>query len=161
MGSNSGIDVGRRLVDAVRWWEEGLLAALGAAGHRGMSRTQVLLLCAMDPESGTRASELAKALGVTRQSVHQDVRKLAGRGLVGQRPDPGSRAAKRVVLTDEGQAVRRTALERAHDLEQELAHRLGADAWAGLRAGLDADWGGPVRPEAPAVSASGPGPRGA
>lgn len=152
MSSTPGIGLARELVDAVRWWEEGLLAALDAAGHRRLGRTQVLLLCEVDPQVGTRASELAKSLGVTRQSIHQDVRKLCGMGLLDQQPDPGSRAAKRVVLTADGHALRRDAVEAATRLERELALRLGDEAWGGLRSALAADWGSPVASDSPAAS---------
>lgn len=134
-------NIGQGLLGGVRWFDESLQSLLEAEGFPRASRTQSMLLGSIDIEGGTSASELARRVGVTRQAVHQEVRRLADLGLLEQRPDPDNRAAKRVCLTDYGLAATRAALKAIQQIEQTLAERLGARRLSQLRRTLFADWG--------------------
>ena len=54
---------------------------------------------------GTRVTELARRMGITKQAVSQLIDDLEGLGMVERRPDPDDRRAKRVVFTNEGRAM--------------------------------------------------------
>ncbi|MFJ6698166.1 MarR family winged helix-turn-helix transcriptional regulator [Streptomyces sp. NPDC091272] len=130
------------LGDARRWFEEGLLAALEEAGVATVSPTQVQLFAVLD-ESGTTVSELARRMGVTRQTAHQAVHGLIAANLLEQLPDPASARQRLVRRTDEGERIHRLAEAVLAGLEDRLAERIGQDAVAALRGGLTAPWGRP------------------
>jgi len=79
-------------------------------------------------------SELSRALGVTRQSVHNTVHKLVNAGLVQLTPSPNSKRDKLVVVTDQGQETRKLAAKNLRQIEQELAQRIGKQDLESLRA---------------------------
>ncbi|MBQ0862684.1 MULTISPECIES: MarR family winged helix-turn-helix transcriptional regulator [Streptomyces] len=136
------------LTEARRWFEDGLLAALEAAGAAPVSPTQAQLFSVLD-EAGTTVSELARRMGVTRQTAHQAVHSLVAAGLLEQVPDPASARRRLIRRTQEGARVHARAERVLAALEGRLAERIGAEQVAALRAALEAAWGPPpdVRPE--------------
>ncbi|MEU8890172.1 MarR family winged helix-turn-helix transcriptional regulator [Streptomyces sp. NPDC048442] len=130
------------LGDARRWFEEGLLAALEEAGVAPVSPTQVQLFAVLD-ENGTTVSELARRMGVTRQTAHQAVHGLIAAGLLEQLPDPTSARQRLVKRTEEGGRTHRRAETVLARLEDRLAERIGRDTVDALRAALETPWGRP------------------
>ncbi|MFC5148839.1 MarR family winged helix-turn-helix transcriptional regulator [Streptomyces aureoversilis] len=126
--------------DARRWFEEGLLSAMEAAGATPVSPTQVQLFAVLD-EDGTTASELARRMGVTRQTAHQAVQGLIAAGLLVQVPDPASARQRLIRRTEEGERAHRQAGVILERLEEELAERIGRESFDALRAALEAPWG--------------------
>jgi DNA-binding MarR family transcriptional regulator len=133
------------LGDARRWFEDGLLAALEEAGLAPVSPTQVQLFAALD-ESGTTVSELARRMGVTRQTAHQAVHGLVGAGLLEQTPDPASGRRRLIRRTPDGAHAHHRAGLILDRLEEQLAERIGAEAVTALRTALEAPWGPPPAP---------------
>jgi DNA-binding MarR family transcriptional regulator len=128
------------LGDARRWFDEALLAALDEAGASQVSPTQLGLFSVLD-EDGTTVSELARRMGVTRQTAHQAVHGLVHLGLLEQAPDPGSARRRLIRRTPEGQRAHERADLVLRRLEETLAERIGRDTVAALRAALEAPWG--------------------
>jgi len=128
------------LGDARRWFEDGLVAALEAAGAEPVSPTQVQLFAVLD-DHGTTVSELARRMGVTRQSAHQAVHGLVAAGLLEQAPDPTSARQRLIRRTAEGERTHRQAGEILTGLEDRLAERIGRDTVDALRSALEAPWG--------------------
>ncbi|MFE0106187.1 MarR family winged helix-turn-helix transcriptional regulator [Streptomyces sp. NPDC059009] len=124
------------LGDARRWFDEGLLAAMAAAGATPVSPTQVQLFAVLD-ESGTTVAELARRMGVTRQTAHQAVHGLVATGLLEQIPDPDSARQRLIRRTAEGERAHRQAESTLGELEERLADRIGHDTVAALRAALE------------------------
>lgn len=85
------------LGDARRWFEEGLLAALEAAGATPVSPTQAQLFAVLD-DQGATVSELARRMGAKRQTVHQAVHGLR----------------RRAAQASPGPRLRPTALDSPH-----------------------------------------------
>lgn len=134
------------LLRGYRWFEDGLLTSLEEAGSPEITRAQSLVFAHFDRE-GTRPSELARRMGISRQAVHQTVNELVELGLVELVPDPVSRRAKLVLLTPLGRRTVQAALAIFGELEEELARRIGRKSVTELRRTLEADWGAPaVRP---------------
>ncbi|MFI0259649.1 MarR family winged helix-turn-helix transcriptional regulator [Streptomyces sp. NPDC017056] len=133
------------LGDARRWFEEGLLAALEAGGATPVSPTQTQLFAALD-DQGTTASELARRMGVTRQTAHQAVHGLIAAGLLEQVPDPASARQRLIRRTEEGERAHRRAVRILEQLEERLAGRIGREAVDALRAALETPWGQPPTP---------------
>ncbi|MET9548663.1 MarR family winged helix-turn-helix transcriptional regulator [Streptomyces sp. NPDC006627] len=135
-------DLPQLLGDARRWCEEGLFAAMAAAGETPVSPTQVQLCSVLD-EEGTTVSELARRMGVTRQTAHQAVHGLVAAGILEQVPDPASARQRLIRRTPEGERAHRLAKAALARIEEQLAARIGEDLAAALRAALEAPWGPP------------------
>ncbi|MFB4300513.1 MarR family winged helix-turn-helix transcriptional regulator [Actinomadura sp. NTSP31] len=140
--TSTGHDLPRLLGNARRWFDEGLTAAMRETGEQPVSPTQFGLFAVLD-DDGTTVSELARRMGVTRQTVHQAVHGLVGAGLLEQTPDPGSARQRLIRRTAEGERVHRRALDVLERLERTLAERIGAETVEALRSALEAPWGPP------------------
>ncbi|MFD7292505.1 MarR family winged helix-turn-helix transcriptional regulator [Streptomyces sp. NPDC059897] len=143
MTSEPRRDLPQLLGDARRWFEDGLLAELESQGVAPITPTQVQLFAMLDTD-GTTVSELARRMGVTRQTVHQAVRTLIEDGLLQQVPDPASARQRLVRRTAHGRRAHERARRALDGLEARLAERIGEDALGALRAALEAPWGGPA-----------------
>lgn len=85
---------------------------------------------------GTRSSELARRLGVSKQAVGQLVAELEAMGVVERRPDPDDGRAKRVCFTDRGMRSLLNGLDHLRGVEEELAAAVGAETMASLHDAL-------------------------
>ena len=119
------------LLRASRWFDRQLLQKLEALGWPRLSGSQSLVFANLD-EDGTPPAELARRLGMTRQSAGQLIAGLVHLGLIVTVPNPARRGGLLVRLSDEGHAVRRDAGKVFAGLEA----RLGARAET-LRAALE------------------------
>ncbi|MEU4212374.1 MarR family winged helix-turn-helix transcriptional regulator [Streptomyces sp. NPDC026206] len=133
------------LGDARRWFEEGLLAALEAAGATPVSPTQAQLFAVLD-DQGTTVSELARRMAVTRQTAHQAVHGLVAAGLLEQIPDPASARQRLIRRTRDGERAHRQAGLILERLEEQLAQRISRETVDALRTALEAPWGRPPSP---------------
>lgn len=144
-GSPSELPPGRLALALLRtadWLDDALLARLARDGWPVLTRSQAQVFAHLDRD-GTSISELARRLGVTRQSAHALVEGLVELGVVELRPDPGDRRLRLVALTSEGRRLVRRADRHLRDLEDELARRIGAGRVRSLRRALVADPGPP------------------
>ncbi len=69
---------------------------------------------------GTRLTELARRMGITKQAVSQLVDELERLEVVCRQPDPEDRRAKRVVFTDHGRAMMLDGLSILKAIEGEV-----------------------------------------
>ncbi|BAC68766.1 MarR family transcriptional regulator [Streptomyces avermitilis] len=135
-------------LEAKRWFDDALLASMRAAGEQPVSIAQGAVFAVLDDE-GTSISELARRIGITRQTAHQAVHGLIGMGLLEQVSDPASARSSLVRTTAEGTRVHQRAQTALALIEQVLADRIGADAATALRRALSEPWGQPPSVEAP------------
>lgn len=140
--TGTGRDLPQLLDDARRWFEEALLTALEEAGETPVSPTQLRLFAVLD-EQGTTVSELARRMGVTRQTAHQAAHGLVAEGLLEQLPDPDSGRRRLIRRTAAGERAHRRARLVLDRLEEELAGRIGRGTTEALRAALETPWGEP------------------
>jgi DNA-binding MarR family transcriptional regulator len=145
MQSTTRRNLPQLLGEARRWFEEGLLSALEAAGATPVSPTQAQLFAVLDDE-GTTVAELARRMGVTRQTAHQAVHGLVTTGLLEQTPDPASARQRLIRRTPEGERAHRQAGVILERLEEQLAERIGRETVDALRATLETSWGRPPSP---------------
>jgi DNA-binding MarR family transcriptional regulator len=137
----------RGLLRAYYWMDESLQNGLQQAGFRPRTRTQTMIL--INISNGiTRAAELARVLGVSRQAIQQQINELEQDELVTQIPDPEDRRANRIVFSERGSELINAALASLRQAEQSLAIRIGYEGVGQLRRALKADWG-PVIGESP------------
>ncbi|MGW8375558.1 MarR family winged helix-turn-helix transcriptional regulator [Streptomyces sp. ODS28] len=138
----AGRDLPQLFGDARRWFEEALLSTLEEQGETRVSPTQARLFAVLEKE-GTTVSELARRMGVTRQTAHQAVHGLVAEGLLEQVPHPDSARRRLIRRTPEGERAHRRAGRILDRLEEELTARIGEDAVTALRAALERPWGEP------------------
>ncbi|WP_079191248.1 MarR family transcriptional regulator [Streptomyces sp. CB00455] len=138
------------LTQAKRWFEDALLAGMRSADEQPVSAAQAAVFATLD-DGGTSIAELARRIGVTRQTAHQAVHSLVGLGLLEQVPDPASARSTLVRVTVEGARVHRRALATITVIEDVLADRIGAAATEALRSALTQPWGEPPLVTAPDV----------
>ena len=114
----------RGLLRAYYWMDESLQNGLQQAGFRPRTRTQTMIL--INISNGiTRAAELARVLGVSRQAIQQQINELEQDELVTQIPDPEDRRANRIVFSEKGSELINAALASLRQAEQSLAIRIG------------------------------------
>ncbi len=130
----------RGLLRAYYWMDESLQNGLQQAGFRPRTRTQTMIL--INISNGiTRAAELARVLGVSRQAIQQQINELETDELVTQIPDPEDRRANRIVFSEKGSELINAALASLRQAEQSLAIRIGYESVGHLRRALMSDWG--------------------
>jgi DNA-binding MarR family transcriptional regulator len=130
----------RGLLRAYYWMDESLQNGLVQAGFQPRTRTQTMIL--INISNGiTRAAELARVLGVSRQAIQQQINELERDDLVTQIPDPEDRRANRIVFSERGSRLINAALTSLRQAEQALATRLGYDTVRHMRNALTSDWG--------------------
>jgi len=146
------IPLARLLLDRFRWTDTALRAHLAALGWPSMTPAQSLVFATIDT-NGTRSTDLALAIGVSRQAIHQTINELVDIGLLELVDDPSDGRAKLVRVTAAGReniAAARTALSQ---IEAHLRTRIGSRNVDSLRSALAADWG---PPDSPSPTATGP-----
>jgi DNA-binding MarR family transcriptional regulator len=85
---------------------------------------------------GLRATEIAAAARITKQSMGTLVDQLEERGYVERVDDPEDRRAKRVRLTSRGRRLGRDMRAAVRYVEEDWARRIGVDRLAALRSTL-------------------------
>ncbi len=82
---------------------------------------------------GTRPSELAARLGMSKQALNYLLGELERRGYLERRVDPQDRRSKRIALTQRGERAGWVMRGAVSELEREWEARLGAKRFADLR----------------------------
>ncbi|MBL4683930.1 MAG: winged helix-turn-helix transcriptional regulator [Nannocystaceae bacterium] len=87
-------------------------------------------------EGGTRVTDLANKVGITKQAVGQLVDDLQRFGVVERVPDPDDRRAKRVCFTEAGRASMLQGLKHLREIERELGRAIGRKTMTALHDAL-------------------------
>lgn len=85
---------------------------------------------------GTRATELARRMGITKQAVGPILDELEGFGVIERVPDPADGRARIVRFTEGGRAGLLAGLGLLAEIEAELSERVGAERIARLKVDL-------------------------
>jgi DNA-binding MarR family transcriptional regulator len=104
-------------------------------GRPRLRRSHTSLLPHIDLD-GTRITDLADRLGVSKQAASQLVDELVGWGVLAREPDPDDARARRVVYTPLGRDGLLQGLASLRQMEQELAQAIGKERMAELRRAL-------------------------
>lgn len=145
------IPVGRglmtSLLEGFMWLDRGLQQNLQAQGLPSVRRLESMVLVYV--ASGIqRPSDLARTLGVTRQSINSAIRELEEKRLIELAPDQADKRCKLIRFSREGRPVHLAAATIMSNLEAALTDRLGEQTIDALLEGLGDDWG-----DVPTVSA--------
>lgn len=114
------------LFQAARRLNEHALGRVRAETGRSNLRPAHTQLFAHIDLDGTRLTELATRVGVTKQAVAQLVDELESMGTLERRPDPDDRRAKRIAFSEQGRRNLLHGLGLLDLIEVDLASALGA-----------------------------------
>ncbi|RZI88913.1 MAG: MarR family transcriptional regulator [Microbacterium sp.] len=120
----------RKLVNAA-------VAELAAQGYADVRPSLHYAMSAIDLGAGT-ASELGRALSVTKQAASKTITLLEGRGWVALRDDAADRRRKQIVVTELGHDVMRAGESIFDELRQTWSDRVGSDVLRDLEEQLAA-----------------------
>lgn len=127
--------VGWDLWQAAAAWQRRFQSDMVAAGHAWFAEARAGVLAHLD-RGGSRQSDLARRMGVSKQAIQQFVDGLVADGVVERRADPADARGRWVVLTARGRAVHADANRIKRAIEAEWQKRLGKSAFAALRRAL-------------------------
>ncbi len=127
--------VGDPLIRSARMFYAEVVTRLRARGYPDVRLAHTDLLAYLDREHGTRATDLAERLEVTKQAVGQQVAELERLGWCERVPDPTDGRARLVRITEDGLRVLVEGLEVFAELEADLRARIGDEAFVALRLG--------------------------
>src|SRR5690349_1641336 len=113
------------LVKAARLVNERAIARAREVTGHARFRPSIANLFPHIALEGTRVSDLATRLGISKQAVSKLVAELAGDGLVALLPDPLDARARLVRFTDEGIAAMHAGMTVFREIETDLASRVG------------------------------------
>jgi DNA-binding MarR family transcriptional regulator len=91
----------------------------------------------IDPECGSRLTDLAERAMMTKQTVGEVVSDLEQRGYLERVADPSDGRAKIIRFTDRGQGAYRIGREVIDEIERDWAERYGEERIAALRQALE------------------------
>jgi DNA-binding MarR family transcriptional regulator len=115
------------LCSRIRAAERALIAHHEAVlRSHGLAMTQYLVLLALSREGGMSAAQLARACGVTQQSMASVLIGLQSKGMIERTPSPLHAKVQVVTLTPEGDKTFRGAYGEVGVLERELSRAFTA-----------------------------------
>jgi len=112
-------------------------ARLAAAGFDDLPRNGPFVLGALANWGGS-ASDMTRALGVTKQAASQLIDTLVLRGYLTREVNPSDRRRMAIDLTDRGRAAAAVVRGAVGEVDAQLAEMISPAELAGLRAGLAA-----------------------
>lgn len=124
--------VAQLLFKIARLWNQQALERLRQR-FPGIRPVHTTLLPHLDWE-GTRITELARRMGVTKQAASQLVQDMVGQGLLEIGPDAEDGRARRVFFSLAGQQALQTGLSVLMEMQTELTERFGSEQMQDLLA---------------------------
>ena len=109
-----------------------MLERLHAHGFDDLDAAHLNVFLYPGPQ-GTRPSELAARMGVSKQALNYLLGELERLGYLERRADPDDRRSRRIALTRRGERAGRVMRDAVTELEREWENRLGRKRFALLR----------------------------
>ncbi len=128
------------LVKAVDWYDLSLQGLLESRGLQTVNRTQSVMLIHI-AEGITKPSDIAYAMGATRQNIHAMARPLIDVRIIEVVPDPEDGRAKHYAFCEVSLELRDSALAILKYLDRKLGERIGREELKALKHALSRDWG--------------------
>ncbi|PZQ61488.1 MAG: MarR family transcriptional regulator [Phenylobacterium zucineum] len=133
------------LLQGFFWFDDGLQAHLQARGWTEVTRPQSMVMTNV-VIGVQKPSDIARNLGVSRQSVHATINQMVEKGMLELVDDPDDGRAKIVVLSEVGQRMRADADRAMGGMVELLKRRIGARNVEALVKAFREDWGDPPTP---------------
>ncbi|MBL8555610.1 MAG: winged helix-turn-helix transcriptional regulator, partial [Phenylobacterium sp.] len=115
------------LLQGFYWFDEGLQNYFQARGWPPVTRPQSMVMANI-ALGVRRPPDIARRLGVSRQAIHATLSQMVALGIVALADDPTNGKVKEVVLTAQGERMRRDAQRAMLLMGEELGRRLGQPA---------------------------------
>ena len=128
-------NLGRILLRLERRFTEQALARLEKRGIHGLKMSQMPVLGHIRTE-GTRAVDIAKSVGISKQAVGKIIEDVKSAGYVETVPDPSDSRANIIRFTTAGQMLLTHALAETERLEKHWAAQVGLNDLAELKTQL-------------------------
>ena len=109
-----------------------MLERLHAHGFTDLEPAHLIVLQYPGPQ-GTRPSELAARLRMSKQALNYQLGQLERLGYLERRPDPDDMRSKRIVLTARAESAVPVLRDAVAEVEAEWAERLGPERFGQLR----------------------------
>lgn len=129
-------NVGRLLNTAVQRFETRVLELMADAGYGEFTLSQMSVTRNLDVD-GTRATEIARRAGITKQSVGELIGQIEDIGLIERIPDPNDKRARIVHFTPAGLAWLAAFEIAVNQAENEMRKALGAATFKLVKQGLE------------------------
>ena len=110
-----------------------ILERLHEHGFDDLEAAHLVVLQYPGPQ-GTRPSELAARLRISKQALNYQLGQLQRLGYLEREADPDDRRSRRIVLTERGYATIPVIREAVSEVEATWAQQLGPERFARLRA---------------------------
>ncbi len=111
---------------------------IAAAGYTDIRPGHGCVFGNIDPDNGSRLTELAERANMTKQSVGEVTSDLEARGYLERVADPSDGRAKIIRLTAQGRDAYLSGRQLIDELERDWAERYGEERVAALRDALEA-----------------------
>lgn len=128
----------RLLGVALDQFAEELHRRMAAAGLGDLRPGHGCVFGGIDPENGSRLTDLAERANMTKQSVGEVTSDLEQRGYLERVADPSDGRAKIIRLTGQGREAYAMGRQLIDEVEREWAERYGEERVAALRDALEA-----------------------
>ncbi|MDP2317083.1 MAG: MarR family transcriptional regulator [Pseudomonadota bacterium] len=130
------MSLGHLLFRAARLLNEvGVARTSRELGVPGLRTAHMQVLPHLDLQ-GTRATEIARRMGISKQAVGELLDEIEAMGVIERVPDPTDGRARIVRFTESGRAGLLAGLGVLAEVEAELAARVGTETIARLKADL-------------------------
>ncbi len=116
--------LGRHLILVFREFELEVLDALHEAGYHDLTAADLDILRFIKP-GGSRAQDVARLAGITKQGVAKAVSDLESRGYVRRRADAADSRAKVIAFTRSGESLIGTAIDAIRRIEHRYQRIVG------------------------------------
>lgn len=133
------------LLQGFFWFDDGLQAHLQARGWTEVTRPQSMVMTNV-VVGVQKPSDIARNLGVSRQSVHITINQMVEKGILELVDDPEDGRAKIVTLSPVGLEMREDANRAMEGMVELLRRRIGTRSVDALVKAFTADWGEPPTP---------------
>jgi DNA-binding MarR family transcriptional regulator len=127
---------GQLLLKAARLLNERGVARIRERSRRDVRVSHTALLPHIDLD-GTRITEIAQRMGISKQAVNQAVGEIEAMGLVRRTPDPDDGRAKLVKFTARGRRELLRGVSLLGELEDDIALQIGRQRVKRLREDLE------------------------
>jgi DNA-binding MarR family transcriptional regulator len=133
--SRSGADLALLLLAGFRAMADQAQTELAGRGHEDVRPVHDFALRAILTGADS-ASELGRAMSVTKQAAAKTIAALEARGYVAREPDPDDRRRVRLRVTEHGHALMREGEAVFAELRARWERQVGAEAVAALESTL-------------------------
>ena len=127
--------VGRLLFEAQHDFQRRSLERLRALGYEDVTLAYINII-ASTSTGGTRLTDIAEKLSISKQAAGQMVKELVDKGYLARQRDPDDGRAALVMFTEKGEKLLEEAVGGIQDIETLYKEVLGAETFTALKEAL-------------------------